>query len=407
MRLPFLVTSPLWICLASACTASEGTAETREENTASRTQPEEWASNDDPRLFKTNLERRAAALPRSGTADPAPWAGSYWPTWLDSINQRWDGPDSTSPAKKYERAFGLQGVEDKVSKDHGIDAFPDARACSSKSQCPTGELCAKRSGASSGRCIAKWYGICHGWAAAAILFPAPQHAVVVNGVTFKVQDIKALASLVHDTTEARFLAARCDENSADGGVTYDEHGRPPAACRDTNAGTFHVVLANFLGLQKRAFIEDRTFDQQVWNHPIRAYEILEQRTVSPEEANRLIEDEPPAANGAADADDHGYLFNERAASLTYVKNEVSFITESPAANDGPLSPDTYTRADTYEYILELDAQGLVIGGEWVGRNRRNHPDFLWLPSHAGSASVALGAISYDKVEALVKASVSK
>ena len=55
---------------------------------------EAWGSSDDPALFNTNLEYRAAELPRNGQARNIPWAGNYWPVYEDSINHKWDGASS-------------------------------------------------------------------------------------------------------------------------------------------------------------------------------------------------------------------------------------------------------------------------------------------------------------------------
>jgi hypothetical protein len=406
MRSSSVAEASLKICLISAIQAAScipGAEETQEERSRSIEQPEEWSSGDRPSRFASHLERRASDLPASGEAERVPWPGSYWPTSEDSINFRWDGASSRSPAEKYEAAYGATGVEDAVSEHYGIDSRTDAKTCTEKSQCKDGEACAKRRGASAGRCIPAWFGICHGWAAAAVLFPEPQHDVAVNGVIFKIQDIKALLSLAHNITEAKFLSERCDGGGAESPIEYDEHGRPPPACRDSNAGTFHIVVANLLGLRKKSFVMDRAFDIEVWNQPIRGYSVVDQRAVTAEEANLLLGVPPQDAGPAA-----GYLFNSKAASLLHVKTDVSYIAESASETDGNLSSsiETYTKVIHYEYILELDADGLIIGGEWVEGSKRNHPDFLWRPLHALPLPVAGGAISHEDVTALAEASVA-
>ena len=82
--------------------------------------------------------------------------------------------------------------------------------------------------------------------------------------------------------------------------------------------------------------------------------------------------------------------------------DVRYITESEPA-DGYTGGriDAYTRSDRYQYVLELDASGRIIGGEWAGASRTNHPDFLWLPLGARDATVAGGAIEYARVKELV------
>jgi hypothetical protein len=117
---------------------------------------EAWGSSDNPAMFNANLEYRVAELPRTGEARNIPWAGNYWPVYEDSINKKWGSGDA--PSTKYGKAFGVTGVEDAVSKYHGVDAQSSRTACTTDSQCKAelGESCAKRTGATSGRCIPTW-----------------------------------------------------------------------------------------------------------------------------------------------------------------------------------------------------------------------------------------------------------
>ena len=387
----------LLLLLSAACAVSqEGDADPP----GSAPEAERWSSADNPGLLDANLERRLASLPAQGRATTTPWAGNYWPAFRDSINAQWAGPFSRSPTQKYAAAFRVAGVEDRVSRSFGIDAHRNASLCFDDSQCAVWrhEVCGGRAWQGMGRCIPHWLGICDGWASAAILFPEPRHAVVMNGVTFRVQDIKALLSLVQIGGPRRGVSLKCLLSDDLGGIRYDAAGRPTAPeCRDTNPGTFHIVIANYLGLQGRSLVEDRTFDAQVWNQPLRGYEVLAQRQISAQEANALV-----AGGGRS-----GYPWNRDAQRFAYVKTRLSYIKESRAETDGNLSAsiDRYTGHDVYDYVLELDAAGTIIGGEWVGSSKRNHPDFMWLPTGAGS-SVAGGAIRYQQVASLAAASVA-
>lgn len=470
-------------------------------------QSERWGSNDNPVTFASDLVYELANLPLSGQPATAPWPGFYWPVYQDSINNRWDGASSNSPAKKYELAFGVTGVEDAVSRNYGIDDNADRKACTLDSECEsnTGERCAKRVGATSGRCIPTWWGICHGWTPAAILEPEPLHEAVVNGVTFKVNDIKALLSLVYTSSNVRFLSGRCNDNaetdsSDSNNVDYDSYGRPTAECRDTNPGTFHVVATNFLGLRHKSFAEDRTWDDEVWNQPMRSFEVTSKQEVDYAQANALIGAssaggqtatqsgavarsewkhfgpypvtagtsiravmsgdndsdlylrfgaQPTATdyacrpyggdsnetcdlpvptgasqayisvNGYAERSSFSltisyggsaptrYVFNPDAIKFFHIKLTARYISESAGSTDGNLASvvDSYTRTDRYEYVLELDNAGRIIGGEWIGSSKQNHPDFLWLPVAHGGASMADGKITYANVKRLLDLSV--
>jgi len=100
-----------------------------------------------------------------------------------------------------------------------------------------------------------------------------------------------------------------------------------------------------------------------------------------------------------------YVFNKLASSFLYVKMDSSHIIES--FEDGPLVStgrvEEYTLVKTYEYVLELDAADNIIGGEWVGTSRYDHPDFLWFPTSKPAAkTIARGEISYAVVSEMLK-----
>ncbi|MBX7097969.1 MAG: pre-peptidase C-terminal domain-containing protein [Myxococcaceae bacterium] len=468
-------------------------------------QEERWSTGDDPALFGAGLEFKLDALPMNGEAQVVPWAGSYWPTYEDNINMKWDGAGSDAPSTKYGKAFGVTGIEDKVSKAHGIDSAAKAKECKAASECKSelGETCAKRDGKDTGRCIPTWWGICHAWSPAAILLPEPKHPVTRNGVTFKVQDLKALGSLVHNSSTSKFVSLRCDKGSgADDVVAFDEYGRPQTECRDTNAGTWHLLMTNYLGLRHQAFVEDRVWNHEVWNQPLRGFRVTAKKTITAAEANTLIgatttggttvkksgtvkktewahqgsfpvtagqsmkvimsgsgdadlyvnfgaqptealyacrpyesgtsetcELTVPAGataafvsvQGYADSSTFGlniitggttpsaYVFNKDAKTFALVDTDVSYIGEASSNQDGNLSStiDRYTHSDHYQYVLELDAAGKIIGGEWVGDSKTLHPDFVWLPTGVATQSVAGGAITYAQVKSLFDESVQE
>ncbi len=392
-----------------ACVAEPSSVD-QPEATGKVAQKEAWSPADDSTIFAPGLERRWDRLPAQGEVARVPWTGSYWGTTDDSINYRWDGPRSDSASMKYQKAFGTTpgstgSVEDAVSRAFGVDSCFGCKECKNGSECnsSTGEVCAKRNGAESGRCIPTWYGLCHAWAAAAILWPEPLHEVTKNGVTFKIQDLKALATAVHNSTSSKFVSMRCNLDDNNGVVTYDSAGRAePQQCRDTNPGTYHLLITNYLGTRRQSFIEDRRFDMQVWNQPLRGYRIAEQRKISSQEAASLV------APTTAPSSPTAYHFNPMATSFLYVRLEVSYIREASSTTDGSLFGviDSYTLRDVYQYVLELDASENIVGGEWIDYSKREHPDFLWLPLAAATATIADGQISYATVKELIDLSVA-
>ncbi len=510
-------------CLVVACSAAQDTPPTAapagdKSPGVDGAKADHWSPQDSPSLFSDGLEYRLNELPLEGEATNVPWASSYWPVYQDSLNHRWQGADSLSTAAKYGEAFGVEGIEDKVSRHHGIDKYKSRTACKTDDECNSdlAEACAKRHGAEGGFCIPTWWGICHAWAPAAILHPEPLRPVTRNGVTFEINDIKALVTLMNDKAAYRFVSLRCDASESQGEIEYDQWQRPTGAdkaCKDTNPGTYHVLLTNYLGLQGQSFVEDRTFDAEVWNQPLRGYRITEMTEVTAQQANQLVGVQPegefaPAEHsaegtlakdawhheaaydvaggqrvsvimtGTHDADLYvrfdaqpnaedfecrpwqsgsdetceltvpadarqvfvsvlgyseqeaefsvettigsddpmlgiptEYSFNAKATSFRKVTLEVDYIAESESDEDGNLASriDHYTRTDTYEYVLELDKDDKIHGGEWINGSKKFHPDFLWLPTGrftSGSGNVAGGAIRKDMITSLLNESMA-
>ena len=353
---------------------------------------EAWGGNDNPSRLDGPLEYKLGHLPLQGAVRQMPWVGSYWPTYLDSINYTWAGTGSESAAHKYGRAFGVDNVEAQVSRFHGIDSRA-ATPCYSSGPCGLGKMCGFRPGRSVGSCMPLWWGICHAWAAASLLHPEPRHPVVYNGVSFSINDIKALLTLVYNTSEDSLISLRCELEKNQ--IGYDRSKRPyDLPCRDTNPGTFHLILSNFVGLQHRSFVEDRSMDKDVWNQPIRSYKVLQMKEISAHKANRVL-----GVRKVGDA----YAYNPRAAHLVFVKTQMFYLREATPQTDGYLGVkiDNYTFSDTYDYVLELDRHGAIIGGEWAQDSKKNHPDFLWLPLRPNSTAVAGGAIRTSHVMELV------
>jgi hypothetical protein len=343
-----------------------------------------WSKKDDPGLLGDGFNYEFHELRTSGYADRMPWPGYYWPAFRDSINYRWDGPDSRSPAAKYGLAFGKSDIEDRVSQEFGADSL-EGKSCSRSSDCPNfkGSVCARRRGEKYGVCAEEWFGICHAWAPASILEKEPKHGVNYGGVRFEIQDIKALVSLAYtEGLDVRRVSLRCNEQ---GGAHAEEQ-----ACKDTNPGTFHVAVANLLGERGQAFIHDRTYDYEVWNLPVIGYRVVRNDEVSASTANDML------GTGGGD-----YKFNDEAVELRRIRLRLDWLSASTADANGVFAGDDwFVMTDTYDYILEIDDVGRIIGGEWVGGSRKRHPDFLWLPIEKHGTTVA--GIAYSDVEKLLQ-----
>jgi subtilisin-like proprotein convertase family protein len=209
-----------------------------------------------------------------------------------------------------------------------------------------------------------------------MLEDAPQRSVTHNGVTFHVGDLEALMIAAYNRAPADMIGGRCNDGTMDEPVMRDEQGRPiDVECRDSNPGAFHVIMTNFLGLQQRPYAEDRTYDYEVWNQPVVAFRVSKLEEITVARANELL-----GLTGDT------YSFNADAAKLYEVEATSTYITESHASTT-PADPSRYERMDRYTYILEVDSRGKIIGGEWFGASRTNHPDFLWNPRRLTRSSV--------------------
>jgi subtilisin-like proprotein convertase family protein len=388
-----------------------------------------WNWRNNPTHFRSELNYKFSELPIEGYSQRVAWADTHWPTYEDSINARWQGQETLSPAEKYDTAFnewsapeGFMELEPYDSSScswdeeyytslgpaalytsrnkgnwtshNGVD--DDGDGLSDKEECGYDDENKDRDGVES------WWGLCHAWVPAAMLEDEPLRPVTRNGVTFEVSDLKGLLIAQYDRADAYMLGGRCNDKEVE---RDEETGRViTEGCRDVNAGSFHVIVTNFLGVQQRAIAEDRTYNYEVWNQPVTGYKITAQREISLEEAHELLEvKQGPSEDDQADGesggepsgepsgdvedDQQGYVYNDRAEKLIEIKLTTDYVTESSAStrpNGDHI--ERYTRHDDYNYILELDANGDIIGGEWVGSSIQNHPDFLWLPTRARSGN---------------------
>ncbi len=473
-----------------------------------------WNWRNDPARFRAEMTYELAKLPESAKA-PTPWAANYWPTYEDSINHRWQGKDVFSPAEKYDAAFHgweapegfmdlkpynasdctwdaeyynqLGPVADWTSKHkgnlrarNGVDDDKDGINDEDECQSQVGEI--KNEERRDG--VETWWGICHAWAPAAVMEAEPLGTVTRNGVTFDVSDQKALLMMDWDRSAAFVVGGRCNEKEVErdpvtGRVNNDE-------CRDLNAGAWHVVVSSLIGLNKRGFVIERTWDYEVWNQPLFGYEVTLNKEITLERAHELLnvdslnngdgeeihgvregsnagtgilnlvngatlptlDDEVGLDKRAAEAiiafragedgllatgddakfenltqledasfvgasafgkllnyaKDNGfipmaYAYNEKAVKFVEIRMTTDWITEqSPTKDRTDNIIDRFTRHDNYHYILELDADGKIIGGEWLDTSIAAHPDFVWLPvrAHGGNPKLDI-----DKVREMV------
>jgi len=139
---------------------------------------------------------------------------------------------------------------------------------------------------------------------------------------------------------------------------YFRFGKGKKNCNDVNAGSFHVVLANEVGLRGESFVIDKDKSVQQWNHPVHSYKtrIISKRRASRKQLKKGI------------------------ATIVNVKTDLVYADEvDPSFLPRPVGETAKLVTVELTYSLELNYSGQIIGGEWSGDSEYNHPDFLWKP----------------------------
>jgi hypothetical protein len=358
------------------------------------------AGNDRPQDLVDELrydkpaDMDAAKLSRAELPE-SPWSDDYWAIYLGVLGKRYADPRFPS-SKDWKANFdyiekhpaagivasGKAKAIDQLSPSEKYDLLVgDKNGTLTKAMWAEGKYYHDSSGK-----VETWMGICHGWAPVAYMLARPRavaDVLAADGKTrlrFYPSDIKALASLLwaNASTEARFIGGRCNEKEP----KTDPNGRVLlASAFDTNPGTWHQCIINQIGAGKRSFVMDATYDYEVWNQPVFAYE----HWYFDPKALKIVPTlrEATVARGDFTDDRFRKYRAPSCASIAGVVMRVKYVVEtdpSHAPEDSP-SRDGIQTVD-YAYDLELDGAGVIVGGEWY-QNR--HPDFLWTPPKGARA----------------------
>jgi hypothetical protein len=161
-------------------------------------------------------------------------------------------------------------------------------------------------------------------------------------------------------------------------------------CSDTNAGAFHVVMSNMLGLQKKSFLIDKTRDAEIWNQPVYRFESEIVKYQSPNSKSAPGTEILAEVNTKlyyADDTDYGWTFwNPTLAGMFGIQEYfTSFMDEYQKYQDmliregdldeHALYPEHVVAYANYRYFLELDRNQNIIGGQWITLDR---PDDLYI-----------------------------
>jgi hypothetical protein len=237
-----------------------------------------------------------------------------------------------------------------------------------------------------------WYGHCNGTGVTVTRFQNPVRNVTrprgctagtAGCVEFTPADIRALLSEMNMNAKAKFISGnRCRATFEQIRARPVQRANPQVMdeCDDVNPGSFHAALVNFIGRQKQPLVFDEHQDEEVWNYPIYSYDYTAEGPLPMDQAiaalRNSIRDPNNTAVSAFPPMD-SWIFNPRAVSFMRINLNIAY-REATFDNTGAGTKPA-PRTASYEYILELDANNNVIGGEWMGPSRTYHPDFVWMP----------------------------
>lgn len=332
---------------------------------------DKWDQSNDPSTWSSSFQYKLDKLPTSGQARRTPWSDTYWASYQGGIANRWQDEQNRFPGFDY-KLFTLEELKNGSVDLNTLSPAEKFDIFNSRYDYPLVNSEWHRCNSND----ARWEGLCHGWAPAAISYEEPKNATIKNKdgliIPFGSSDVKALlsyfmAQFASDQERPQFIAERCNTDIDNSPTMADS-----TECWDMNPGSFHVMLTNMIGLANKAFVCDIERSYEVWNQPMTKYEYTLGNTSAPTNTS---------APGTV---------KEQSVSFTlyYVKETYP----SPTAHE-PLVLNKQ-----YNYVLDLDANNNILGGSY-DKNQWEHVDFMW----AEEAPAFFGY--FQQLDTIYKASI--
>ncbi|MBY0516301.1 MAG: hypothetical protein K2P81_05300 [Bacteriovoracaceae bacterium] len=391
----------------------------------------------------------------SAQAKTQPWSGSYWPlnqgqivntyqdksllkfwkylSWENNVNS-WKKREEKflplvlnveeeelakmAPSEKYDMLMG----DTTFDLTHRVWEFAEKWGNSKKwgflssIEIPEGYRVPK-----ANTLMALWEGICHGWAVAAGGYPRPLKTVTItlpNGkrLPFYPADIKALVSLmfansiVQDNVIVEGFRCNAKRPKKDKNGRYiDELPKKEGEvllprCADVHPAVWHMAMVNINGVQGRSLIVEVDANAKVNNHPLMGYEY---KYFNPKTGKEASLKEAIVSIDDYEKDPYRSARNPNTKSIVGIEMKYKFLGWTfPKADETDGEENDKINDKNFNYDLELDAEGNIIGGQWRTTKKArglfsrlgstNQPDFFWvLPKNHMSYFKNLPLESWD------------
>jgi hypothetical protein len=309
-----------------------------------------WNPANNPFKLGSDFKSKAIDLPRAGGLidERLGWPGNHWASYIGGIAHRWS---SGNPQNFTYKLLGLDELR-KLEPHQLAELSPAEKfdIFNGNYNYPTVKNVLGRISPNE----SEWHGICHGYAPAALNHPEPASITLINpdglSVHFYSSDVAGLMSFYYAniaSTQVTLIGGRCNYNASS-----RIPRRSQSSCEDLNAGAFHLVVANKLGLKGIGFIADIDRYSEVWNHIAVSFKTTYRYDLAP-------------ANTSAFG----------TTKRLHVETVVTYAAAIPPKFKPVLNTEAAEYAHSYyEYYLDLDKNGEIIGGDWISDAR---PDFVW------------------------------
>ncbi|MBC7385077.1 MAG: hypothetical protein H7301_02810 [Cryobacterium sp.] len=334
-----------------------------------------WGSQESPELLSP-MKYSLAALPPDAEGNRSithwvkriPWSGSWWPTFAGGIAYRWRSGDSwdyglDANAFNYQpytlaqlAAMTPEEMSRKTSPIEKLDIL-NLRAGNPSSADYYRNLKIQRAWASDrvreNPDQRGFHGLCNGLSSASLDLPEPKAVqktvnYTVNGqivpitLQFASGDLKALAThyyAMKTSNYSEFYVGMANYNCQSSGFN----------CRGLNAGAFHVILLNTVGLQGDGFVMDIEPSNAVWNYAVAGYATAYSSSFPVRSAN----------------------VDPRATHEIEVRTDVHVMgTSNPTFKPQGAQSNANIVTHHYHYRLELSENQEILGGTWLADSER-------------------------------------